>query len=193
MSAYAILRAVLGPLVRPVARSLAHLKDERTRRQFGSVGTGIVFAGEPTVIGGERIEIGDDCRIMAGAYLWSTPRGRIRIGPRTYLGEHVHVVSDMAIEIGADVLIAPFCYLQDSDHGFDDPDRPIREQPSKTSPIVIEDDVWLGAHTIVTRGVRIGRGAVIGANSVVTHDVPPGTVAAGSPARPIGSRPGARA
>jgi acetyltransferase-like isoleucine patch superfamily enzyme len=188
MGAYELLRMILGPIVRPVARGIAGLKDERVRAQFASVGSGVVFSGKPTVIGGDRIEIGDECRIMADAYFWATPHGRIQLGARTYIGEHVHLVSGASIEIGADVLIAPFCYIQDADHGFSALDRPIREQPSQSSPIVIEDDVWLGAHTVVTRGVRIGRGAVIGANSVVTHDIAPNTVAAGSPARPIRSR-----
>lgn len=188
MTTYGLLRTVLGPIVRPAARWIATIKGEQIRGMFASVGARVVFVGAPTVIGGDRIEIGAECRVMAGAHFWATPRGRIIVGARTYLGEHVHLVSETSITIGTDVLIAPFCYVQDSDHGFASLDRPIREQPSQASPIVIEDDVWLGAHTIVTRGVRIGRGSVIGANSVVTHDIAPYTVAAGSPARPIRTR-----
>lgn len=188
MGAYRVLRVILGPMVRPLARFVRALKDLRIRAQFASVGSRVVFFGRPKVIGGDRIEIGDDCRIMADAYFWATPRGRIRLGARSYVGEYVHIVSHASVEIGSDVLIAPFCYLQDTDHGFGALDRPIRDQPSQASPIVIEDDVWLGAHTVVTRGVRIGRGAVIGANSVVTHDIAPNVVAAGCPARPIRTR-----
>lgn len=88
------------------------------------------------------------------------------------------------------MLIAPFCYIQDTDHGFADTSVPIAAQPSVSSPIVIDDDVWIGAHTVVTRGVTIGQGAVIGAGSVVTRDIEPFTIAAGSPARPIGHRKG---
>ena len=69
------------------------------------------------------------------------------------------------------------------------PDRPIKEQPLTTKGgITIEDDVWLGYRTIVLDGVRIGKGAVIGAGSVVTQDIPAGAIAVGVPARVIKMR-----
>jgi acetyltransferase-like isoleucine patch superfamily enzyme len=129
---------------------------------------------------------------MSGAHLWATPRGRIDIGARTYVGNQSWIVANDRVTIGSDVLIAPFCYIQDTDHGFDDTVVPIAAQASRSSPIEIGDDVWLGAHVVVTRGVTIGRGSVIGAGSVVTRDVPPGTIAAGVPARPMRSRAAGR-
>ena len=67
---------------------------------------------------------------------------------------------------------------------FDDPDRPVPWQGFSTKgPTRIGDNVWLGANVVVTSGVTIGERSVIGANSVVTHDIPPFSIATGSPAK----------
>jgi acetyltransferase-like isoleucine patch superfamily enzyme len=84
-------------------------------------------------------------------------------------------------------MIGPFCYLTDGDHGTA-AGRPVQDQPMETSPVVLEDDVWLGAGVIILRGVRVGQGAIVGAGAVVTRDVPPGTVVAGVPAKPLRGR-----
>ncbi len=73
-------------------------------------------------------------------------------------------------------------------HVYDDPTRPIREQGITAQGIVIEDDVWIGAGAIVLDGVTIGRGSVIGAGAVVADDIPPYSIAVGSPAKPIRDR-----
>jgi acetyltransferase-like isoleucine patch superfamily enzyme len=81
------------------------------------------------------------------------------------------------------VSIAPYCAFYPYDHGII-PDLPIRQQPLRSrGGIVIEDEAWLGVGVIVLDGVRIGHGAVVGAGSVVTHDVPDGAVVHGFPAR----------
>lgn len=173
---------------RVVARLGRGLRAARIRRRFATPPRGLVVEPGVLVTGGRHVTLGDGVRLMAGCHLWATERGHLTIGPRTYVGSHSWLVANDSIVVGADVLIAPFCYVQDTDHGFGDPSVAIAAQPSVSSPIVIEDDVWLGAHTVVTRGVRIGRGSVIGAGSVVTRDIPPHTVAVGAPARPIRSR-----
>ena len=71
-----------------------------------------------------------------------------------------------------------------------DPDRPMRAQGYTTAPIIIGDDVWLGAKSVVLKGVSIGHGAVVGAGSVVTRSLPSGAIAVGAPARVVASRPG---
>lgn len=178
---------------RPIARRIAgrmarEFRSWRTRRALLLPPRRLVVEHGVTITGGERMRLGEDVRLMTRSRLWATESGRIEIGPRTFVGSHSWLVSSQSIEIGADVLIAPFCYVQDTDHGFDDLTVPIASQKSHSSPIVIEDGVWLGAHCVVTKGVRIGRGAVIGAGSVVTRDIPPNSVAVGSPARPIRQR-----
>jgi acetyltransferase-like isoleucine patch superfamily enzyme len=85
-------------------------------------------------------------------------------------------------------MISPNCALYSYNHGIE-PDKPIRKQPLETKGgIVIDDDAWLGFGVIVLDGVRIGKGAVIGAGSVVTHDVPDNAIAAGVPARVVKMR-----
>jgi acetyltransferase-like isoleucine patch superfamily enzyme len=68
-------------------------------------------------------------------------------------------------------------------HGWESLDRPMRHQPPTVAPIVLEDDVWIGMGVLVLPGVRIGRGSIIAAGAIVTRDIPPGSVAAGQPAR----------
>jgi acetyltransferase-like isoleucine patch superfamily enzyme len=89
------------------------------------------------------------------------------------------------IHIGTGVMLAPYCALYPYDHGIL-PGMSIREQPVRSrGGIVIGDEAWLGVGVIVLDGVRIGAGAVVGAGSVVAHDVPDGAVAQGVPARVV--------
>ena len=181
-------RRAFGRIWRTPSRLAAASRARSTRRRVGSAGPGIQVAKGVTLVGADHIHLADGVRLMEEAYLWATRTGTIEIGRETYVGSHSWVVANDRISIGANVLIAPFCYIQDTDHGFRDPGRPMAQQPSESTPIVIEDDVWLGAHVVVTRGVTIGHGSVIGAGSVVTRDIPPLTIAGGVPARPIRSR-----
>ena len=85
-------------------------------------------------------------------------------------------------------LIADGVYISDFDHKFADLDRPIKDQGIAKARVRIERDVWLGTKVTVCRGVVIGDGAVVGANAVVTRDLPPFAVAVGVPARIIRDR-----
>jgi acetyltransferase-like isoleucine patch superfamily enzyme len=116
------------------------------------------------------------------------PGATIIIGEYTRIhGSCLHSYS--SIEIGKRCLIAANCQIIDSsghDLSFENVENRINTK-GDCHPIVIEDDVWIGANTIVLPGVRIGRGSVIGAGSIVTKDVPPMVIAAGNPARVIKS------
>lgn len=92
------------------------------------------------------------------------------------------------VEIGDDVRIATHTVIVAATHRFQALDVPIREQGVEGRKIVIEDDVWIGANVCILGGVTVGSGAVIGAGSVVTRSVPRGAIAAGNPARVIGTR-----
>jgi acetyltransferase-like isoleucine patch superfamily enzyme len=88
------------------------------------------------------------------------------------------------VEIGEHCMLANGCYVTDSSHRFDDPDRPVPWQGfTSKGPTRLGNNVWCGTNVVVTTGVTIGDRCVIGANSVVTSDVPPFSVAAGVPAR----------
>lgn len=116
------------------------------------------------------------------------PDAIITIGERTRIhGSCLHAYS--SIQIGRRCLIAANCQIIDGsghDLSFDDVENRILTRGGG-HPIVIEDDVWIGANSIILPGVRIGRGSVIGAGSVVTKDIPSMVIAAGNPARVIKS------
>src|SRR6185503_20283064 len=113
---------------------------------------------------------------------------RIRIGEGTFLNIGVMVASVALVEIGAHCMLANGCFVTDGSHRFDDPDRPVPWQGfTSKGPTRIGDNVWCGAHVVVTSGVTIGERCVIGANSVVTRDLPAHSIAVGAPARAIRS------
>ena len=100
--------------------------------------------------------------------------GRIRIGAGSFLNLGVQVAAVELVDIGAHCMLANGCFVTDGSHRFDDPDRPVPWQGFTTKgPTRIGDNVWCGANVVVTSGVTIGRRCVIGANSVVTRDLPP--------------------
>lgn len=142
---------------------------------------------------GGPVELGDSVHLHRGTIIQTGKGGRLAIGPYTHVQPRCQFSAYMAaIKIGSYVEIAPNCAFYPYDHGFED-DRPIRKQPLKTKgDIIIDDEAWLGVGVIVLDGIRIGRGAVIGAGSVVTHDVPDYAVAAGAPARIVRMRGNSR-
>lgn len=127
---------------------------------------------------------GYNVNVEHGAYFGT---GRlIKIGNNSGIGVNCHVPAD--IQIGNDVMMGPEVLIisRNQNHRFDNLDMPMRLQGYRDSPpVVIEDDVFIGARVIVLSGVRIGSGAVIGAGAVVTKDVPSFAICGGNPARII--------
>ena len=107
---------------------------------------------------------------------------KIDIGENTTIGFYTFIYSSDKIKIGNDCMIAPFVYLVDSDHGTK-LNSTMNSQPNKTSPIIIEDDVWIGANSTILPGVKIGKGSIVAAGSVVTTDVPENNLYGGVPAK----------
>jgi acetyltransferase-like isoleucine patch superfamily enzyme len=135
-----------------------------------------------------QVRIGAHCKLQHEIFFnydhfW-TPGPSIVIGDRVFVGNHVEFNIQGRIEIGDDCLIAPGCYFVDHDHGRNE-DSAFHSQPNVIQPIQIEKNVWLGAGSIVLKGVTVGEGSVIGAGSVVTRSVPAHQVWAGNPARMI--------
>ena len=113
---------------------------------------------------------------------------KISIGESTYINRQTFFDASVRISVGKNVLIGPFCYITDHDHGTS-PGRPYSEQPLDEAPVAIGDNVWIGAGVKVLKGVKVGDGAILAAGSVVTRDVPPGAVVGGVPAKVIKSAP----
>ncbi|MBW8362840.1 MAG: acetyltransferase [Kaistella sp.] len=132
---------------------------------------------------------GPGCRIEAYP---DENRKVLFIGNNVQLNDYVHITAIESVNIGDNVLMASKIYISDSSHGsytgdeYDSsPDSVPAERPLYSKPVVIEDNVWLGEFVSVLAGVTIGKGSIIGANSVVSRSIPPNVIAVGSPAKPI--------
>jgi acetyltransferase-like isoleucine patch superfamily enzyme len=133
-----------------------------------------------------RLEIGAHTLLEPDVWLTAPAPARIRIGSGTFLNLGVMVAALDLVEIGDHCMLANGCFVTDASHRFEDPHRPVPWQGFTTKgPTRIGDNVWCGAHVVVTTGVTIGERSIIGANSVVTADIPPYSVAAGAPARVV--------
>jgi len=108
----------------------------------------------------------------------------ISIGDRTTIGDYTYIYSSEKIIIGKDCMIAPFCYVVDSNHGMV-PGTPFNLQPNTTNPVAIGDNVWIGTHSLILPGVEIGNNSIIASGSVVTKSVASGVVVGGNPAKII--------
>ena len=129
-----------------------------------------------------RLEIGAQTLLEPGVWLTAPGSARIRIGSGTFLNLGVMVAAVELVEIGDHCMFANGCFVTDGNHRFDDPDQPVPWQGfTSKGPTRIGDNVWCGAGVVVTSGVTIGERCVIGANSVVTTDIPAFSIAAGAP------------
>lgn len=106
----------------------------------------------------------------------------IIIGNNFYMNAGCHILGN--ITIGNDVQIGPKTVIWGRDHGLSK-DKLIREQTHNKQPITIGNDVWIGANVTIIKGVKIGNGAVVGAGSVVTKDIPEYGIAVGNPAKTV--------
>jgi len=133
-----------------------------------------------------RLEIGEHTLLEPGVWITAPGSARVRIGSGTFLNLGVMVASLELVEIGDHCMFANHCYITDSSHRFEHPTKPVPWQGfTSKGPTRIGDNVWAGVGVVVTSGVTIGDRCVIGANSVVTSDIPAFSVAAGVPARVI--------
>jgi acetyltransferase-like isoleucine patch superfamily enzyme len=133
-----------------------------------------------------RLTVGEGTLFEPGCWLTLAPEGRISIGAGCFLNRGTMLAALERIEIGDHVMFANNCFVGDADHRFDDPDLPITWQGfTARGPVRIGSNVWFGVNCVVTGGVEIADRAVVGANSVITADVPPATIVAGAPARVI--------
>jgi acetyltransferase-like isoleucine patch superfamily enzyme len=132
----------------------------------------------------ERLELGPQVLFEPGVWITAPGSARIRIGGGSFLNLGVMVAAHELVEIGEHCMFANGCFVTDGSHRFDDPDRPVPWQGFTTKgPTRIGDNVWCGANVVITSGVTVGERCVIGANSVVTEDLPPFSIAAGAPAK----------
>jgi len=160
---------------------------------------GVKFGPEATIDPGVGVHRGvtrnHPGQISAGARLrcgrgviLNAHGGSIALGSQVYLGPYTVVYGHGSVVIGDNALIAMHCCILSSNHTVAPLGTPINSQPDVLLPTRLGADVWLGARVTVLGGVTIGDGCVVGAGSVVTKDLPPGSVAVGVPARIIRQR-----
>lgn len=151
------------------------------------IGKGCVIEGD------SNLQIGKNCFVGAGSELlvyrshFDRPlEARLVIGNHVRITARCRITCAGKIEIGNDALFGPDVFITDHNHGMD-PEKPGGYSPQDIMirNVKIEEGVWLGQRVCVLPGTTIGAHSIIGANSVVTHDIPPYSMAVGSPARVI--------
>ncbi len=132
-----------------------------------------------------KIELGDFVLLGRGTVV-TTKNGTIKIDDYSNIGAYCRIGTPSKIEIGKYFLCAANCYIGGVTHNFSDLETPILKQGfDDKGGVVIDDDVWLGAGVTVLDGVKIGKGAIIGANSLVNKDIPAYAIAHGTPAKVV--------
>lgn len=168
------------------------------KKRFNAIGESSYFRLYPDLLVGQHlISIGD--RTVIGRHVqltaWAAKDGKdlackIEIGSNSQIGSYNHITAINKIEIGNGVLTGKFVTISDNSHGkpgdvTEKDISPIKRAVFSKGPVVIEDNVWIGDKATILANVRIGKGCIVGANAVVTKDVPPYTIVAGSPAKII--------
>ena len=170
-------------------RNRRPLRRWRINRHMARAGAFIRYPVEGEVLEAldqGRLAIGEGTLLEPGCWLTLGPRARIEVGRGCFLNRGTMLAAVDRIEIGDHVMFANNCFVGDGDHRYDDPDKPVTWQGfSSQGPVRIGSNSWFGVNCVVTSGVSIGDRCVIGANSVVIEDLPPGVIAAGAPARVI--------
>ena len=131
-----------------------------------------------------RLKIGEGTLLEPGCWLTLAPAARIEIGAGCFLNRNTMLAAQERIEIGDHTMLANGCFVGDAEHRYDDPGTPVTQQGFVSDgPVRIGSNCWFGVNCAITSGVTIGERCVVGANSVVTGDLPRGTIAAGAPAK----------
>ena len=168
----------------PFAR-LIRLASLRSRVD-GNVPVSTQLDGPVYSAGRVQLSMGEHSRLGRGVF-FETCGGRINLGSHVRINAGCVLVSYSSITIGDDCLIAEYVSIRDADHRMD-PGAAMRAQGHVTAPIVIGDDAWIARGAIILKGVTIGTGAIVAANSVVNRDVPALAIVGGVPARLIKMR-----
>jgi len=142
-----------------------------------------------TILGFENIQLGKNITFMKNSYIYAHDNGELIVGDNFTLNTNSQLGASFGkIVIGKNCAIASNCVLRASNHNFDNPNIPFREQGHSYGEIIIEDDIWIASNCVITPNTKIGKGSIIGAGSVVTKDVKPYSIMGGVPAKIIRQR-----
>lgn len=172
----------------PVER-WSHGTGRFTPDELAAWGPGCVFEEGVLVFHPDRVWVGARVYVGHRAILKGHHAGELRLGDGTWVGQQCYLHAAGDLHVGRNVGIGPAVKVLTSVHEEAGRGTPILHAPLRFAPVHIEDDADLGVGAIVLPGVRIGRGAQVGAGAVVTRDVPAYAVVAGNPARVLRERP----
>lgn len=195
MPSNAVKSALAAPLVFWRRRMAAVLEASRRIRAFAALRAHLtvplpastVVLGRAQVYGTGRIRCGEGLLIYPNQYWETAGHGEIVLGDGVVLSTGVHLVAYEGIFVGKGTMIGEYTSIRDANHTRE-AGRTLRDSSHSARPIVIGAEVWIGRGSAILSGVTIGDGATVGANAVVTKDVPAGAVVAGVPAVPIRRR-----
>ena len=179
--------------------------SERTLPRFANQPQNLRIDLPRRLVNSERISLGDDVWLGPGAFIVAVKQyppqtfqhperslerrsysSQIRIGHRVTSSGSLVIGAAQRVEIGDDVLLAMNVTILDNQHGLERPDEPYKYQPlQRIAPVEVGRGCWIGQNVVILPSVKIGEMSVIGANSVVTDDVPARSIAVGAPARVI--------
>lgn len=185
----------------PLKRFATKIKNRsilRRLRKSAEIGDGIIvnsISGIRNTGSKAAVKIGFHCVFFGSVYALCD--GKVSIGNDTYIGTNTCVMSKESVRIGNCCIIANDVVICDNNNHPIDPDARMQMslcdnfltdekwswKNAKSAPIVIEDNTWIGRRAMIMKGVTIGKGSIVGAGAIVTHDVPPYTVVAGNPAK----------
>jgi len=186
-----------GPIFR-FTHALARRREQRriavwrsAVNRHAAIDSSVLVTGNLAALSGIQIGAGAEiqrlCRISLGD--GKTDRPQLTLGSRVFIGQCTHLSVMQPLVIGSHTLIGANCYLLTNQHRFQSREMPIREQGYDCAPLSIGEDVWIGANCVLMPGIVIGKGAIIGAGSVVNKNVGAYEIWAGLPAKKIKDRP----
>lgn len=159
------------------------------RKMFKKVNGKFKIGKHVNIMGFENIEIGKNVYFADYSQVFAHDNGFVKIGNNFGLNFNSQIGGSFGkISIGNNCAIAPNCVLRASNHTFENPDIPFREQGHTYGEIVLEDDVWIASNCVITANTKIGNSSIIGAGSVVTKDIEPYSIVGGVPAKLIKKR-----
>lgn len=157
-------------------------------RRASSLGPRVRLWGRAAVSNYGTMRVGDRARLVGTIVpleLFAGAGATLEIGERSFVNYGCSIAASQLVRIGPRCNIGTYVIMMDNDFHRIEPER--RDERPESAPIILEENVWLGARVTVLRGVTIGAGSVVAAGSVVVKDIPPRSLAAGVPARVIRS------
>ena len=172
--------------LKDMAKSLIGYIRLRMNKVNASVRSNIYVGKDVSIIGGSKMQVGKNVSIHPCADLWCGGN-HFEIGEGSEIGERSRISIVNSMSMGKKVLLSPNVYITDCDHEYRQVGIPVIDQGTviNNNRVIIEDGVYIGINSVIVGNVTIGRGSVVGANSVVTKSIPDYCVAAGVPEKKI--------